>query len=163
MHIKAIKILQDKYKIVPLSAKLIDDALALIEAIFPYKPDQKTAKWSFRDSLTQPNLSQQYWLATTPHGAIVGVTGLYHDYKDKSVAWLGWFGVHPQHRRHGLGSTLLEFSISEASKRGFSLLKLYSSFDENERAAHCLYTKYGFIQTSTDEKADKIYFLKKLR
>jgi GNAT superfamily N-acetyltransferase len=160
---KAIKTLQEKYKIVPLSKELINDAIVLIEAVFPYKPDQKTAKWSFRKSLTQPNPDQQYWLAATPHGEIVGVTGLYHNYKDKSVAWLGWFGVHPQHRRHGLGTMLLEFPISEASKRGFSLLKLYSSFDKNEKAAHCLYKKYGFIQTTMDEKVDKVYFLKQLR
>jgi GNAT superfamily N-acetyltransferase len=158
-----LKTINTDYRIIPLSKELLNNAIALIEAVFPYKPDQKTAKWSFRGSLTQANSDQQYWLAANPHGEIVGVTGLYHDYKDKSVAWLGWFGVHPQHRRHGLGSMLLEFSVSEASKRGFSVLKLYSSFDENERAAHCLYTKYGFIQTSTDEKADKIYFLKKLR
>ncbi|MBM4146804.1 MAG: GNAT family N-acetyltransferase [Nitrospira sp.] len=125
------------YKIIPLSKELLKETIALMEAVFPYKPDQKIAKQSFRDSLTQPNSKQQYWLAANPHGEIVGVTGLYHDYKDKSVAWLGWFGVHPQHRRHGLGSMLLEFSMLEASKRGFSVLKLYSSFDENERAAHC--------------------------
>ncbi|MDA8083107.1 MAG: GNAT family N-acetyltransferase [Nitrospiraceae bacterium] len=159
----AIKTLQDKYKIVPLSEELIDGAIALIETVFPYKPDQKTAKWSFRNSLTQAKQNQQYWLAANSHEEIVGVTGLYHYDNDKSVVWLGWFGVHPQHRRHGLGSMLLDFSISEASKRGFSVLKLYSSFDENEKAAHCLYRKYGFIQTSADEKADRIYFLIKLR
>jgi GNAT superfamily N-acetyltransferase len=158
-----LKTVYSDYRIILLSKELLNNAIALIEAVFPYKPDQKTAKWSFRDSLKQPNSDQQYWLAANPHEEIVGVTGLYHDYNDKSVAWLGWFGVHPQHRRHGLGSMLLEFSVSEATKRGFSVLKLYSSFDENERAAHCLYRKYGFIQTSTDENADKIYFLKKLR
>lgn len=160
---EAIKTLQDKYKVVPLSEEAIEDAIALIETVFPYKPDQKTAKWSFRDSLTQSKYNQQYWLAVNSHGEIVGVTGLYHYDNEKSVAWLGWFAVHPQHRRYGLGSMLLDFSISEALKRGFSVLKLYSSFDENEKAAHCLYRKYGFIQTSADEKADKIYFLKKLR
>jgi GNAT superfamily N-acetyltransferase len=160
---EAIKTLQDKYKIVPLSEELVEDAIVLIETVFPYKQDQKTAKWSFRNSLTQAKYNQQYWLAVNSHGEIVGVTGLYHYDNDKSVVWLGWFGVHPQHRRHGLGSMLLDFSISEASKRGFSVLKLYSSFDENEKAAHCLYRKYGFIETSADEKADKIYFLKQLR
>lgn len=160
---KAIRTLQDKYKIVPLSEELIDDAIVLIETVFPYKRDQKTAKWSFRNSLTQAKPDQQYWLAANSHGEIVGVTGLYHYDNDKSVVWLGWFGVHSQHRRNGLGSMLLEFSISEAIRRGFSVLKLYSSFDENERAAHHLYKKYGFVETKSDEKADKIFFLKKLR
>jgi GNAT superfamily N-acetyltransferase len=102
-------------------------------------------------------------LAVNHQGEIVGVTGLYYDLRDKNIAWLGWFGVHPQHRRHGLGSMLLEFAISEAEKRGFSVLKLYSSFDKNETAAHLLYKKYGFIQIVSDKNADKIIFQKELR
>jgi GNAT superfamily N-acetyltransferase len=151
------------YRIIPFSKELLNNAIVFMEAVFPYKPDQKSAKQSFRDSLTQPNSKQQYWLAVNPHGEIVGVTGLYHDYKDKSVVWLGWFGVHPQHRRHGVGSILLEFAISEAIKKGFSVLKLYSSFDKNERAAHHLYRKYGFVQTRANAKADKIFFAKELK
>ncbi len=75
---EAIKTLQDKYKLVPLSEELIEDAIVLIETVFPYKPDQTTAKWSFRNSLTQSKYNQQYWLAVNSHGEIVGVTGLYH-------------------------------------------------------------------------------------
>lgn len=150
------------YRIVPLSKELINDAMILMKTVFPYKQDQKYAKWSFTDSLKHPNSDKQYWLAVNPQGKLVGITGLYHDYRDKNIAWLGWFGVHPQHRRQGLGSMLLEFAISEAEKRGFSVLKLYSSFDENERAAHFLYRKYGFIEIVSDKKADKIIFLKKL-
>lgn len=150
------------YRIIPLSNEILNDAVSLIEAVFPYRPDQKNARWSFTDSLLHPTSDKQYWLAVNHQGAIVGITGLYEDYKDNNVVWLGWFGVHPQHRRHGLGSMLLEFAISEAIKRGFSVLKLYSSFDENERAAHHLYRKYGFVQIKADAKADKIYFAKKL-
>lgn len=150
--------------ILPLSEELLNDAMTLMENVFPYKQDQKNAKWAFADSLTQPNSQdKQYWLAVNRQGEVVGITGLYHDYKDKNIAWLGWFGVHPKHRRHGLGSMLLEFAISEAEKRGFSVLKLYSSFDKNERAAHFLYRKYGFIEIVSDKKADKIIFLKKLK
>lgn len=158
-----MKLLSNNYRIIPLSKELMNDAMVLMEMVFPYKQDHKNAKWSFASSLSRPNSDKQYWIAVNHEGEIVGITGLYNDNRDKNIAWLGWFGVHPQHRRHGLGSMLLNFAISEATRRGFSVLKLYSSFDENEIAAHCLYRKYGFIETKSDEKADKIFFLKKLR
>jgi GNAT superfamily N-acetyltransferase len=125
--------------------------------------DQHGLAWGFTDSLKHPNQDKQYRLAVNHQGEIVGVTGLYYDFIDKNIAWLGWFGVHPQHRRHDLGSMLLEFAMSEAEKRGFSVLKLYSSFDKNERAAHSLYMRYGFIHVTSDKNADKIIFQKELR
>ncbi len=158
---KEIKPLQNNYKIVSLSKELISDAMLLIETVFPYKQDQKDANWCFGDSLSRLNSDKQYWLAVNREDEIVGITGLYNDNRDKKIRWLGWFGVHPQHRRHGLGSKLLSFTISKAEERGFSTLKLYSSFEENERASHSLYRKYGFIEIMSDEKADKIVFLKK--
>jgi GNAT superfamily N-acetyltransferase len=160
---KEIKSQQNNYKIVPLSKELIDDAMLLMELVFPFKQDQKDAKWSFGDSLSRLNSNKQYWLAVNSEDKVAGITGLYNDNKDNNIVWLGWFGVHPQHRRHGLGSMLLSFAISKAKERGFSTLKLYSSFDENERASHILYRKYGFIEIMSDEKADKIVFLKELR
>jgi GNAT superfamily N-acetyltransferase len=158
-----MKLYSYTYKIVPLSKELMIEATILMEAVFPYKKDQKGAKWSFNDSLMRQNSGKQYWLALNHNREVVGMTGLYHDYRDKNTAWLGWYGVNPQHRRHGLGSMLLEFAISEAEKRGFSVLKLYTSFNENESAAHFVYRKYDFIQIVSDKKADKIIFLKKLK
>jgi GNAT superfamily N-acetyltransferase len=153
----------NNYRTIPLSNELLNDAIALIETIFPYKPDQKNAKWSLADSLTHPNSDKQYWLAINLDGLIIGIMGLYNDSSDPTTAWLGCFGVHPQHRRLGLGSVLLQFATSEAKERGFSTLRLYSSFDENESASHHLYRKQGFIETRSDKKADKIFFLRKLR
>lgn len=158
----AIKTLPIDYQIVSLSKDRIDHAILLIKAIFPYKQDQKNAKWSFIDSLTQDNSDKEYWVAVTPEGDIVGITGLYKDRKDKNVVWLGWFGVHPDYRRLGLGSQLLGFATSIAKERKYSTLKLYSSFDENERRAHNLYRKKGFIEIMSDEKADRIIFQTKL-
>ena len=150
------------HRILPLSKQFLDDAIALIDTVFPWKLDQKTARRSFRDSLTQPESRQQYWLAVDPHGEIAGVTGLYYYHRSKHVVWLGWFGVHPQHRHHGLGSRLLDFSIAEAIKRGFSILKVYTSFHANERAAHDLYRKYGFVEIAKDKREDEIVFQKSL-
>jgi GNAT superfamily N-acetyltransferase len=150
-------------KIIPLSKELLNEAIILIETVFPVRSDQKGAKWSFTDSLKHPNSDKEYWLAVNPKGEVLGVTGLYHYDRDKNIVWLGWYGVHPLNRGHGIGSMLLEFAISEAKRRGFSILKLYSSFDENERAAHYLFRKFGFKELESDKRKDKIIFEKKLR
>lgn len=149
-------------RIMPLSKDTLDKAISLIQNVFPYKPDQKNAQWSFSDSLSSTSTDKNYWVAVDKEEHVIGATGLYLDRDDKSVVWLGWFGVHPTHRRHGIGSELLSFTIAEAKRRGFSFLNLYTSSNENEKAAHHLYHKFGFMQSSTDEKIDKIYFVKNL-
>lgn len=149
-------------RIMPLSKDTLDEATSLIRNVFPYKPDQKNAQWSFSDSLSITSTDKNYWVAVDKEEHVIGITGLYLDRNDKSVVWLGWFGVHPAHRRHGIGSELLSFTIDEAKKRCFLFLKLYTSSDENEKAAHHLYKKIGFMQLSVDKKTDKIYFLKNL-
>jgi GNAT superfamily N-acetyltransferase len=159
----AIKTLPTKYQIVPLSKDRMDDAIRLIKAVFPYQQDQKKAKWNFIDSLGHCTTDKEYWVAVTAEGDIIGITALYKDRKDNDEVWLGWFGVHPNHRRHGLGSRLLRFAISKAEERGYSRLKLYSSFDENERGAHNLYRKNAFIEIKSDEENDVIIFQKILR
>jgi GNAT superfamily N-acetyltransferase len=159
---KRFQLLGEKYHIIPLSEKILNEANALIAAIFHYRPDREGAKKSFADSLKHQISNKQYWLAVNPKGEVAGITGLYHDGGEKSIAWLGWFGVHPQHRRHGLGAMLLEFAVSEAKKRGFSILKLYSSFDENERASHYLFRKFGFQQFKSNKKKDITFFKKEL-
>jgi GNAT superfamily N-acetyltransferase len=150
-------------KIIPLSKETLNTAISLIQKIFPYRLDQKYAQRSFSDSLTNSNPHKTYWVAINKEGRVVGTTGLYLDRNDKSVVWLGWFGVHPKHRKQGIGSKLLLFTIDEAKRKGYSLLKLYTSFDKNEKAAHQLYKKFGFVQTKSDKKSDKIYFQKNLR
>lgn len=55
---------------------------------------------------------------------------------------------------------LLQHAIDETKQRGSAKLKLYTSSDPNERAAHELYKKFGFEQTEIDRNTDKIYFEK---
>jgi GNAT superfamily N-acetyltransferase len=153
----------NEIRIIPISKETLDEAISLIQKVFPHIPDQKNAEWSFSDSLTNINSDKNYWVAVNNEGKFIGITGLYLDLNDKSVAWLGWFGVHPSHRRHGIGSDLLVFTIDEAKRRGFSSLKLYTSSDENEKAAHQLYKKMEFLQTTYDKKLGRIYFVKDLR
>ena len=102
-------------RIMPLSKDTLDEAVSLTPKHF-YRPDQKNAQRSFSDSLMSTKFDKTYWVAVNKEGIVVGVTGLYFDRNDKSVVWLGWFGVHPKHRRQGIGSELLAFTIDEGKE-----------------------------------------------
>ena len=145
-------------KIIPLSKKHLDEAIALSEAIFPYMEDQKIARINLVESLSQKSSGKKYWLAKDSDGRIIGLTGLYLDQSDKSIVWLGWFGVQPEHRRKGIGSLLLEYAIKESKTRGFKILKIYTSTDESETAAHQLYESYGFVQSNSKQDPDIIIY-----
>jgi GNAT superfamily N-acetyltransferase len=147
-------------KITPLTQEQLANAISLLEKIFSYKPDQRLFKYSLTDSLSKRESGQIYWIAVDKSNRVIGITGLYDDAKDKKASWLGWFGVHPNYRQYGTGSLLLQYAINQALQKGSTRLKLYTSSDPNELAAHKLYKKFGFRQTKFDRIADKIYFMK---
>jgi hypothetical protein len=55
---------------------------------------------------------------------------------------------------------LLQYAIDKALQWDATSLKLCTSSDPNEQAAHLLYKKFGFQQTGIDKKADEIFFCK---
>jgi GNAT superfamily N-acetyltransferase len=135
----------------------------MLNKIFPYKSDQMNVRYSLPDSLGKVAYGQSYWVAADEAQSVIGITGLYADRNDSTFIWLGWYGVNPVNRKQGIGSMLLQFAIDEAMRRGVSTLKLYTSSDPNEQAAHQLYKKFGFQQTGIDKKSDKLFFEKNLR
>jgi ribosomal protein S18 acetylase RimI-like enzyme len=149
-------------KILPLSKKYLDEAISLVKTIFPYKEDQKIARINLEESLTLKKFGQRYWVVAGDSGKLAGVTGLYLDARDRDVIWLGWFGVHPAYRRRGIGSSLLEFTIKEAKRREFKTMKIYTSTDMHERAAHRLYELYGFKKINYYKDKDEICYKKPL-
>lgn len=147
---------------VPLSTKNLHGGIALINTIFIYKRDQRVARKNLVGSLSQENHDRWYWVISDTNSKVAGVTGLYLDHKRSDTVWLGWFGVHPDYRRRGIGSSLLEFSITEAKRRGFMIMKIYTSTDENERGAHKLYESFGFKKTIFLKDIKIVYYSKHL-
>jgi GNAT superfamily N-acetyltransferase len=149
-------------KIFPLSKKHLEEAVSLVEAIFSYKEDQKIARINLIESLSQRNFEKSYWVVKNKTGEIVGLTGLYKDHEDETTVWLGWFGVHPSSRRQGIGSFLLGYTIKEAKWKGFAKLKIYTSTDKSERAAHKIYELYGFNKLKVCRQNESIYYIRHL-
>ena len=152
-------------RIVLLSEKNIDSAMLLIEKVFLYEDDRELARINLVETLEHKNHGQNYWFATDENGRVIGMTGLYLNRKTEpgdETVWLGWFGVHPEYRRQGIGSALLEFTVNEAKRRGFKTMKIYTSTDENERQAHKLYESFGFEKTVLLNDNGFIYKTKKL-
>ena len=150
-------------KIIPLSKKHLDETITLVQTIFPYKEDQKIARINLIESLFQKNNEKSYWVVKNKTGEVVGLTGLYQDQKDEKTVWLGWFGVHPDSRRQGIGSFLLGYTIKEATRRGFANLKIYTSTDKSERAAHKVYEVYGFNKLKVCRQNETIYYIRHLK
>ena len=149
----------------PLSEEILPSAIELIDKVFVYEKDRELARINLTETLEHKNYGQMYWFATDKKGKAIGMTGLYRDQKNKDdheTVWLGWFGVHPEYRRCGIGSSLLEFTINEAKRLGFKTMKIYTSTDENESAAHKLYESFGFEKTILLKDEEVIYFLNKL-
>jgi GNAT superfamily N-acetyltransferase len=149
-------------EILPLSYDVLNDTISLLKKVFISEEDQNIFPLTLKESLSEANSKKTYWIAVEKGTNVVGITGLYNDSRDKNIVWLGWFGVHPISRNRGVGSALLEFAIKEACRRGFGILKLYTSSDNNERDAHKLYRRFGFTQSDKGENSYRVYFTKRL-
>lgn len=147
----------------PLSHETLDEAINLINRVFPYQT--LIERFSLRASLfkdywfykigfwlarvTQLN----YWVAIEERSKqVIGTTGLYCYSKDEAEAyWLAWLCVDPACRGQGIGKKLLDFSVDKAKAAGKRFLRLYTSTDPNEAAAQILYEKYGFRITGEEK------------
>ena len=71
-------------------------------------------------------------------------------------AHLRMLGVHPSHRREGIGRSLVEATIDLARTRGKARLTLETT--PEMRAAHAMYAEMGFTPTGRREVAPSLCF-----
>lgn len=97
----------------------------------------------------------EYYTATDEAGTVVGVTGLYTRTVDEpTIVWLGWYAVHPLYRGKGYGREILEWTMNEARKRGFKIMRLYTSDLESEATAQIVYEKFGFKEIGREKSTE---------
>jgi ribosomal protein S18 acetylase RimI-like enzyme len=143
------------YRIRPLTRKTLEEAKKLVNKVFP-----RQTKWESSDHWLTYSLEQSernelkhgrhagvqqagYWVFARGSD-VVGIVGLYeYGQNVRKVSWLGWFCVHPDFRRKGIGSKLLKYAISKAEQSGKKYLRLYTTTDPNEANAQKLYEKHG--------------------
>lgn len=115
-------------------------ARALQNAIFP--PDEDA--WANYLEAVKGISGNEYWILTEDGGP-VGVSGIYVIDAEPKCAWLGWFGILPEHRRKGLGSKAIALFEEQARKRGFTTVRLYTARDDND-AAKTFYRRNGYSE-----------------
>lgn len=158
------KVTGSQYRIEPLGADRLEEAIELTRSLFWYGTDRRWAAADLRHSVAeQQHPRKWYWVAINERGELVGITGLYREPRDRpSLIWLGWFGVHPHHRNRGLGTRLLKFTIEVAIARGYSTMRIYTSTDPNEIQAHRLYERFGFVRDPGRRRGEYLTFSRPL-
>ncbi len=162
-------------KIEPLSKRTLEPAIKLLNSIFHYEKEipQVSLHASlnpepYRKYLNEWKIPElRYWVALSKSGKVIGTVGLYSYKKGrKEASWVGWFSVSPKYRKHGIGTKLLDFAIYNAKLTGKKYLRLYTTTNPNELAAHKLYEKTGFVKTGEEPqkgKDKKIFYRLDLR
>ena len=95
------------------------------------------------------NQTQEDWarlLALAPTGCFVAEVGstiagtVTTTAYGNTLAWLGMMLVHPQHRRQGIGTALMESALAHLKRREVACIKLDAT-----PAGFPLYTQLGFV------------------
>jgi GNAT superfamily N-acetyltransferase len=99
-------------------------------------------------------------------GNVVGTVGLGEEITTAKI-WLGYFGVHPDYLRLGIGTKLIESIEAEAEKRGYKWIFVETYSSPRYDAANKFYTtmgykKAGYLENYTVEGYSVIYYIKKL-
>jgi ribosomal protein S18 acetylase RimI-like enzyme len=105
-----------------------ENEAALIEAMYDEVP-------YFIPNATRLARDQQVRVAVTAEDSIVGFQAL------RPTGFL-WIGVHPQHRRSGIGSCLLDDALQQAFERG--LTELTSQVTESNTAGNAFCANHHF-------------------
>jgi GNAT superfamily N-acetyltransferase len=80
------------------------------------------------------------------HNKIIGIVGLHHyEWGPPQNVWLGWFAIHPDKQRQGLGSKLLSAAEEQALALGYSRLLVETYTSREFTSARSFYTKSGYI------------------
>jgi len=141
-------------KIEELAAGRLEETRRVIAELFPWEDEHQTAlaaaldRGAHAEFLGARRLQRiRFWTAIFD-GQVVGVAGLY-DYRDMPAeTWLSWYGLLPVMRGHGNGARLLDWVIAAARQEGRAALRLWTTDEEEYRAATRLYERRGF---STEE------------
>ncbi len=85
------------------------------------------------------------YLVAKLDGKIAGVSGLHrYIWGPEDISWLGWFAVHPEYQKKGIGRSMMEKTCEIAKERGFRKLFIETYSDDDFTKGRNFYEKFGF-------------------
>jgi GNAT superfamily N-acetyltransferase len=137
----------------PLSPVTLNEAVSLLNTVFPQQSLFERASWALPLSLARGVWAKailaivgvaqvRYWVAMVEE-RVVGITGLYVVWTQPDAYWVGWTCVEPQSRGQGIGGKLLDFVIAQVRSEGKQVLRLYTSDQPGMAIAQKLYDSRG--------------------
>ncbi len=137
-----------------MTANHIDEAVELVRlAMNPDEADWARESISFHFGCSDHNLDdgRSYYLARI-ESRVVGLVGLHrYVWGPPENVWLGWFAVHPDHHRTGIGRGLMERTEQLALEQGYRKFFVETYDSSTFEKARAFYTSMGFTQTGRIE------------
>ena len=134
-----------------ISEENINVATEIQNTIFPKENGFLNFKCSideeFYKDLYNGNVREKmiFWICKNQKEESVGITGIYSYFEYPDDAWLGWYGVLPEHQKKGYGKQILLQTMEKAKEMGFKNFRLYTDLVDNKVAVG-LYRKLGMIE-----------------
>ncbi len=128
-----IKLMND-IKVVPMALEHVDDIM-IVENLSFSIPWSKAA---FIEEITKNTFA--YYYAGMFEGKAIGYGGMWQVFDEGHITNIA---IHPEFRRIGVGSSILEYMIGEAVKKGIQRMTL--EVRKSNESALKLYQKYGFV------------------
>ncbi|HEY9060084.1 MAG TPA: ribosomal protein S18-alanine N-acetyltransferase [Pseudobacteroides sp.] len=122
------------FKVVPMNLEHVNDIM-IVESLSFSIPWSKNA---FIEEITKNSFA--YYYAGIYKGKAVGYGGMWQVFDEGHVTNIA---VHPEFRKIGIASRILEFMIGESINKGIQRMTL--EVRKSNVSAINLYQKYGFI------------------
>ncbi|KNY27140.1 ribosomal protein S18-alanine N-acetyltransferase [Pseudobacteroides cellulosolvens] len=121
-------------KVVPMALEHVDDIM-IVENLSFSIPWSKAA---FIEEITKNSFA--YYYAGMFEGKAIGYGGMWQVFDEGHITNIA---IHPEFRKIGVGSSILEHMIGESIKKG--ILRMTLEVRKSNESALKLYQKYGFV------------------
>lgn len=128
-----------KLKFEKLNNKNLNDCLKLKEMLFPESNSNQDYNKYF-----QGEIDCSYYVVYLKNKPCA-ITGFYDFDGKHENAFMGWFGVHPNFRKIGIGSKTFDFTLKQVKKQKYNYFRLYTDKIINSDSIK-LYMKKGMTQ-----------------
>ena len=135
----------------PATVEDLDDLTELVMELLrledDFQPDRQKQEHGLKLILEQPNRGRIFVMRSEDKiVAMVNLLFTISTAEGGMVLLLEDFIVHPDHRRRGLGSRLLEHVVAFSKKRGFLRITLLT--DRISQDSQDFFSRHGFVQSS---------------